>query len=215
MNLKRPLIADLFCGAGGAAMGLYRAGFDVVGFDITQQPNYPFDFVLQDALTVSLGAFDAAWASPPCQAYTSMTNRHSSHQPALIPAVRLLICEADKPYIIENVVGAPLRNSIRLCGSFFNLNTYRHRLFESTMACFSTPCKHDGDKLAIYGPPDGRRLWTRKDNSELRAWKSIAEGKQAMGVHWMQTAHEIKEAIPPIYSEFLGRQLIMSMRHET
>lgn len=103
--MKRPLIADLFCGAGGAAMGLYRAGFDVVGFDIKKQPRYPFDFVQQDALTVGLSPFDAVWASPPCHAYIRTDPKVNEGKPRLIGPVRDMLKGSGKPYILENGPG--------------------------------------------------------------------------------------------------------------
>ena len=123
MGSVRPLIADLFCGAGGGAMGLSRAGFRVVGFDIVKQPRYPFGFVQQDALTVDLEPFDAVWASPPCQRYSPIRlRRDRKGYPDLVSLTRFHISSAAKPYVIENVPGAPVRPDVTLCGEMFGLS---------------------------------------------------------------------------------------------
>jgi DNA (cytosine-5)-methyltransferase 1 len=221
----RPLLLDLFCGAGGAAAGYYAAGFDVLGVDIKPQPRYPFGFIQADALVfmqqwndvpgqrVKWGDFDAIHASPPCQGYTPMTNRHPSSEPRLIPEVRFLLRLSGRPYVIENVPGAPLENGAWVCGKALGLTTRRHRRFESSLALFSTDHgPHGENDVAVYGSPDGRRLFTRADGSELRAWASLEEGRTALGVPWMEDADEIREAIPPAYTEFIGNQLMVFMR---
>lgn len=135
----RPLALDLFCGVGGASMGLHRAGFEVVGIDMKPQPRYPFRFIQADSLKppVDLMRFDLIWASPPCQAFSSMSNRwrvkgHKQTAPDLIPQTRELLEQSGKNYIIENVTGAKksLRNPIRLHGGMFGLSVDRQRLFE-------------------------------------------------------------------------------------
>ena len=114
---------DLFCGAGGASMGLHRAGFDVVGVDIVPQKHYPFTFIQADALTFPLDGFDFVWASPPCQFASVLTAQHRHKHSNLIPAIRERLQAAGVPYLIENVAGARshLRNPIMLCGSMFGL----------------------------------------------------------------------------------------------
>jgi len=204
------LIADLFCGAGGAAMGLHRAGFDVVGFDIKPQPRYPFDFVLQDALTVNLEPFDAVWASPPCQDYSkSLRHLTDGSYPRLIDEVETRM--PDVPWVIENVPGAPIPTQptltgeygVMLCGTMFGLRrVQRHRLFLTNFPVpLPGPCVHREYALNPYNKNSRRR-----DGIEHNALRHYAA---AMGIDWM-TGVEIGEAIPPAYSEYLGQQL---MRH--
>lgn len=213
---SRPVLLDLFCGGGGAAVGYARAGFDVVGVDVEPQPEYPFAFIQGDALDFvddllqsTVQPYVAVHASPPCQGYTPMTNRRPSHEPLLIPDVRRLLRETDLPYVIENVVGAPLETPARLCGRAFGLPSHRHRLFETPVALWSTPCGLVVDEdIPVYGPPDGRRLWTRTDGTELRAWASVEDGQRALGIDWISDWRTLREAIPPAYTEFIGSQIL-------
>lgn len=205
--LKRPVILDLFCGAGGSALGLYRAGFDVIGVDNKPMLRYPFKFYQADALTFALDGYDAIWASPPCQAYSCALNYHRdrTRYPRLIESTRERLIATKKPYIIENVPGAPLLNPIVLCGKMFGLYVRRHRLFESNISLLSPPhpkCLHS-EYLTVNGYSWRERARYRKD-----AW-----GK-AMGIDWMN-GKELSQAIPPAYSEFLGKQLIQYIPGET
>ena len=203
-------IADLYCGAGGVAVGLARAGFEVVGFDIAAQKNFPFEFHQQDALTVDLAGFDAVWASPPCQRYSAGAKKWgtSDKHPDLIAATRNHVLESGLPYIIENIPPAvrKLVNPIMLCGTMFDLGVFRHRLFESNFAMIAPEHKEhtgrigDGKYHTITGHAGG--------SSKRDGWKggSTADWKKAMGINWMN-GKELSEAIPPAYSECLGNQL--------
>lgn len=139
---------DLFCGAGGASEGLRRAGFEVVGVDVEPQPEYPFRFVLADALTFPLedvrAQYDLVWASPRCQAFTAYRRRHNHVRPVenQIPATRARLRATGVPYVIENVPGAPLASPVRLCGSMFGLDVRRHRLFETSFPVEVPSCDH-------------------------------------------------------------------------
>jgi DNA (cytosine-5)-methyltransferase 1 len=197
-----PRLLDLFCGAGGAAMGYHRAGFEVVGVDINPQPHYPFEFHQADALTFPLDGFDAIHASPPCQAYS--ITRHLpwvKHTPKWdsIPPTRELLARAEVPWVIENVVGAPL-DGITLCGTMFGLRmadggpVYRHRLFETTF--FMLAPGHPKHFETIV--PGGRSMHRKQQTL------------QAVGVDWM-SGREARQAIPPAYTEWIGRQLLASI----
>src|SRR5690606_12243373 len=142
---RRPLALDLFCGAGGAAMGLYRAGYDVVGIDIEPQSRYPFLFIQADALNppVDFSRFDLIWASPPCQDYSALSALSTKKRGRLIPKVRGMLVWSGVPWVIENVVGSELKNPISLCGTMFGLGVWRHRLFEMSNPPALTPiCNH-------------------------------------------------------------------------
>lgn len=226
----RPRLLDLFCGAGGAAMGYHRAGFDVVGVDIEPQPNYPFEFVQMDALEV-LGEFvqffgdghcgdhyDAIHASPPCQAYAGLSTKDGRH-PDLIEPVRELLDETGLPYVIENIEGAPLNNPVRLCGSHFGLGVRRHRLFETNFPLLVQTCQHaaQGEIRGYYGRNYGPNL-VSKDAIQRKGRKplyrgTVEQGKEDMGIDWM-TWDELREAIPPAYTEFIGTQLLAYLRAE-
>lgn len=209
---EKPRLLDLFCGAGGCAMGYSRAGFDVVGVDIAEQPNYPFEFHRDDAIEFCIKhghEFDAIHASPPCQRYSVGTPaRNRDQHPDLISATREAIQRYSVPYIIENVPGAPLRAAIMLCGSMFGLRSSlgavlrRHRLFETTFFVLVEPCTHQlGATASVVGSgtPSGTR-------ASLGRNVSVAERRELMGIDWM-TREELSQAIPPAYTEFLGRKL--------
>jgi len=239
---RRPRLLDLFCGAGGAAMGYHRAGFDVVGVDIRPQPNYPFEFHQDDALEVLREhhgiTFDAIHASPPCQAYTVLrTSWNAGDHVALIEPTRELLKATGLPYVIENVPQSPLDHPIRLCGASFWLGVdpddgdwqpktrrllgqrgrdlQRHRLFECSFPMLVQPCWHRRDVIGFYG--DHARARRRSDaeqeanNQDFPDTDRLELASVAMGIDWM-TWDELREAIPPAYTELIGHQLIQHVR---
>jgi len=218
-------LLDLFCGSGGAAMGYHRAGFEVVGVDINPQPNYPFEFHQADALTYPLDGFDAVHASPPCQLY-SVTNvlGFGSGYPDLIPPVRDRLLAAGVPYVIENVERAPLIEPVVLCGTEFGLTAFdpdmkrvmalkRHRLFESNvwmMGAGGCHCRAWRGRIAgVYGGggEDRKRALRNRRTGRGGYTPKVTVRRELMGIDWM-TLPELSEAIPPAYTEFLGRQLL-------
>jgi DNA (cytosine-5)-methyltransferase 1 len=220
--LRKPKLLDLFCGGGGASMGYHRAGFDVTGVDIAPQKHYPFKFVQADALdyVAQYGwMYEAIHASPPCQAHTTMKHINKAQWGEtkthldLIPLTRFWLETLGLPYIIENVQGAPLKTQIIICGhSMGLLQLARHRHFESNILLFTYACSHRRSKetmIGVYGEPDGRRI-TERRYKLTRAAKSLDEGRKVMGIDWMDW-NELKESIPPAYTEFLGRQLMRAV----
>lgn len=210
----RPRILDLFCGAGGAAVGYHRAGFDVVGVDIVEQPNYPFEFQQADALEVlynGVTGFDAIHASPPCQHYTryrnavkDITDRYED----LIAPTLWFLNRLGLPYVVENVPGAPIRPDLVLCGSMFGLDVRRHRWFELGGWDSFAPggCNHKGWRRQ-FKPSTGRQ--NLRYTIEVGAWdEPLDRQKAAMGVDWPITVRELSEAIPPAYTEWIGTQLL-------
>jgi DNA (cytosine-5)-methyltransferase 1 len=207
----KPRLLDLFCGAGGAGMGYHRAGFEVVGVDVKPQPNYPFEVVQADALTVDfaeLGDFDAIHASPPCQQFTAY--RRKGHgvgdgYPNLIDWARQRLYSTGLPWVMENVPGAPLRDAVQLCGSSFGLDVRRHRLFESNCVLTVPPCDHSW-QTPRFTPASNRTNLRR--TVEIGVWRIPLDVQQkAMGVDWM-TRPELSEAVPPAYTEWIGQQLM-------
>lgn len=197
-------------------MGYSRAGFDVVGVDIKPQPRYPFQFVQADALHFvrSFGAgFDVIHASPPCQRYSMANNIHGNpNHPDLVAPTRDALLLSGRSYVIENVPGAPLGPSVCVCGLALGLGVKRHRWFESGHVLFGTQCAgHQGDWVSVFGhtvlersPQIGR---TAKGGPIFRRKHLGTErGRDAMGISWM-TREELSEAIPPAYTEYIGRQL--------
>jgi DNA (cytosine-5)-methyltransferase 1 len=217
--MSKPRLLDLFCGAGGAGMGYHRAGFEVVGVDIKPQPHYPFEFHQADALTFPLDGFDAIHASPPCQAYSVTKHTHDKEHPELVDPTRSRLESSGVPWIMENVVGAPLRNPLVLCGASFQLVAddldglrlflRRHRLFESSHLLFAPgPCGCSRMKAAgyvvggVYGGGSSDRThakYVRRGGYTPRA----SVRRELMGMDWT-TQDELSLAIPPAYSYWLG-----------
>jgi DNA (cytosine-5)-methyltransferase 1 len=219
---RRPRLLDLFCGAGGAAMGYHRAGFEVVGVDIEPQPDYPFEFHQADAVTSLLGGFDAIHASPPCQAYTHarhIANRGRTDHPRLIEPVRAELERTGLPYIIENVEGSPLENPTLICGTALGLKVKRHRLFESNVALMAPPCACGAylpKQFASTPRSDGSRPLSAYVNP-LASETTHGQFAEAMGIDWIpvrgkRPARGLHEAIPPAYTEHIGGYLMAELR---
>ena len=211
--MDKPRLLDLFCGAGGASVGYHRAGFDVVGVDIAPQPHYPFEFHQADALSLDAQfGVDAIHASPPCQFATAYRRRKGVAVDAvnLIAATRSMLKATWRPYIIENVEQARpwLHNPIRLCGSSFGLDVRRHRLFESNVALLERGCDHGWQTPRF--PHATNRTGLRR-TVEVGSYRCAHLAPAAMGIDWM-TNDEISQAIPPAYTEYIGTQLIESLR---
>lgn len=200
---------DLFSGAGGAAMGIHRAGFEVTGVDIEPQKNYPFKFIQADAMAFNLDGFDFVWASPPCQRHSRMSGCRAglaAKYPNLIAGTRDKLNAWGGAYIIENVEGAPLKSPVTLCGAMFELETYRHRLFES--------------QVTLIAPPHKRHITPTSKAGHWRPGTFIsvaghcapmAMARKAMGIDWMNRS-ELAESIPPAFSEYLCRQIVEHIR---
>ncbi len=212
---RKPRLLDLFCGAGGCSVGYERAGFDVVGVDVNPQPHYPFEFHQADAMTFSLDGFDAVHASPPCKRFTALSGMwNRKDHPDLLTPTRDRLRAWGGPWVIENVPGAPVRPDVMLCGSMFGLGTStgaelrRHRLFEFSepTTLFMGGCAHQAERvIGVYGGHGRDRR--RKSNTQDF---TTEERREAMGIDWM-TGEELSQAIPPAYTELIGRHLLELM----
>ena len=206
-----PLLLDLFCGAGGAAMGYHRAGFNVVGVDSVPQPNYPFEFEQCDALeylTNEGHRFDMIHASPPCQDHSPLSALVGSHGTGwLLDATRSALESQPAPWVIENVMGADMIADLVLCGGMFGLRTYRHRKFSVDPRM----------EVKVTAPPHPKhviRTATKQRRASFDAGMHVSItgdvgtylGPACMGIDWMN-GNELSQAIPPAYTEHIGRQL--------
>ena len=221
----KPRLLDLFCGAGGAAMGYHRAGFEVVGVDNKPMSRFPFEFHQDDALYYLRHhgrEFEAIHASPPCQAYSITKNAHNKEHPDLVPETLDLLQEIGVPWVCENVIGAPLPDAITLCGSMFDLTAWdhyinqrvqlkRHRLFQSSEFLMPPgPCRHiKGMRVGgVYGG-----AWRKNKTLDPTVKRTGGYAppddvqRELMGIDWM-TRQQLNQAIPPVYTEWLGKQLI-------
>jgi hypothetical protein len=223
----RPRLLDLFCGAGGAARGYQLAGFHVTGVDIGPQPRYAGDaFVQADALGFAREhghEFDAIHASPPCQFFTQMRASwraqgvNDGYVDLLTPTLGMLR-SLGKPYVVENVVGArkAMRPTVQLHGGMFGLRVHRPRLFESNVMLLAPGAAIVKEPIGVYDtrPRGMTHHRTRTDmngkKSEMRIARDLEEGQAAMGIDWMEWL-ELKESIPPAYTELIGRQLIRAV----
>ena len=205
-------VLDLFCGVGGASVGYAQAGFEVHGVDLKHGKRYPFTYLRADVLDILkdkefINQFDVIHASPPCQTHSITQHLRkaqgkSTKKIDLIPETRAALIASGKPYIIENVPGSPLINPIQLCGSSFGLKVRRHRLFESNLSLIGSECLHkeQGRPVGVYGslrddiPHGGKTA------------DSIDQAREAMGISWAIWS-ELVEAIPPLYTSYLGNQI--------
>lgn len=213
-----PGLLDLCCGAGGAGEGYSRAGFRVYGVDCVEQPRYPFPMEVVDAVVFARVyadwirvTFTVVHASPPCQLWSDLNARHRRDYPNLIGPLREALENIGLPYVIENVEGAPLRDPIVLCGTMFDgLRVLRHRLFESNRPLTAPhhpahPLVFTHDKRkAHYGQLDQNESFVQVTGGGNC---TVANARSAMGIDWM-TKDELNEAIPPAYTEHIGRQLL-------
>lgn len=203
-------------------MGYHRAGFEtIVGWDIEQVDDYPFELVVGDITTITpdyLDQFDAVHISPPCQSQTALTKgtNKGREYPNLIPFARQLVDAWGGPAVIENVQGSELRRDMTLCGEMFGLNVLRHRYFEfhgwmpdaqpahvphrGRVAGYRHGAWYDGPYFAVYGDGGGKG--------------SVDQWRDAMGIDWTRDRKNLAEAIPPAYTEFIGAQLAAQIREK-
>ncbi|MFI6117447.1 DNA methylase [Kitasatospora sp. NPDC051164] len=213
---RRPRVLDLFCCSGGAGMGYHRAGFDVTGVDIRPRPRYPFRFIEGDALDAMREMcqdHDLVHASPPCQAHTALTKGTNAGRSYidLIPQMRDLCRWYGVPWVMENVSGSTLRKDLTLCGEMFGLGVIRHRHFEIEW--------WGGEPVQIphpkhRGPVRGWRHGVWREGPYIAAYGkgggkgNVAEMQQAMDITWTDVHEELTEAIPPAYTEYIGREFL-------
>lgn len=201
----RPRLLDLFCCQGGAGEGYRQAGFDVTGVDAAPQPRNPHRFVLADALhylSEHGHEYDAIHASPPCQAWTATQRIQNNLHPDYIGPVRKLLRASGKPYVIENVPGAPLRDPVTLCGAMFGLRLYRHRLFETNWPIVQPQHPaHLAPQVKMGRKPKPHEMLQPVGN-----FSGVAEAREAMGMPWANR-DGLREAIPPAYTKHIGLHL--------
>jgi DNA (cytosine-5)-methyltransferase 1 len=218
--MRRPRLLDTFCKAGGCSVGYQRAGFDVTGVDIEPQPRYPYDFFQADALEYIYAhgnEYDVIHASPPCQAYSMSQNMHASgkNHPDLVGTVRNVLLASGRPWVIENVNGSPLGHSVMLCGLSFGLRVIRHRWFESSVLLFAPEHSPHPKHLRTGTFANRRRGVGTGYSTGAQGLVCVAgnnfnreAGMEAMGIDWPMSRKEVANAIPPLYTKYIGHQLM-------
>lgn len=209
--ISKPLLLDAFCGAGGCTRGYQQAGFYVVGVDNQPQKHYCGDeFCQGDALEIirAYGAdFAAIHASPPCQGYikAGIADKHKHFK--LIEPVRDLLVEIGKPYVIENVMDAPLIDPVILTGPMFGLMVLRQRKFETNWPLPQPPIPEFTGKVAQMGrkPKEGEYI------SVVGHFTDVQYARAAMGIDWM-VRDELAQAIPPAYTKYIGDHLMWHLQ---
>jgi DNA (cytosine-5)-methyltransferase 1 len=206
-----PRLLDGCCGEGGASRGYVLAGWEVEGVDVMPMARYPYTFHLGDALeyiAAHADEYDGFHVSPPCPAYSTLRTMTTREHPRLVEAFREVLEATGKPYVIENVPGAPLRNPVTLCGSSFGLGAggrqlRRHRDFECNFPVMAMPCQHRGQPVGVYGTGGGGQM--------TRGYKATpAEAREAIGMPWGSRAG-VAQAIPPAYTEHLGAYMLAEL----
>lgn len=218
---------DLYCGGGGSSVGLYRAGFKVTGIDIVHNPDYPFAMWQGNVMALPveiIRSYDFIWASPPCQEYSYASRGHRNNgkkYPDLIDRTRRLLIAAKKPFVIENVVGAPLRKDLMLCGEMFGLGVIRHRIFEIEGFVLKQieHKKHKGYVKDGYyvtvagngGNDNGHnycRLRGIPFKNKLECWQ------KAMDIDWITDTWALTQSVPPAYSRYIGEEFLKKQRKD-
>ena len=245
--MSRPKALDLCCCEGGVSKGVSDR-FDVYGVDLFEdysQARYPFPSHKGDVLDVmarleagdalpfrhkdghiewlTLADFVLVLGSPPCQHASAGTRAlrkaGAKTYPRLIEPIRDFMVRTGKPYVIENVKGADLRNPMRLCGCMFDLKATdtdgivlyleRPRLFESNVLLTPPrPCTECGKREWVGGSYGG----ARRDKYEAKYVRkggyvpSIPVQRELLGIDWM-TQKGMHQAIPPAYASHIAGQV--------